>query len=113
MKEKIKSFKYGIIILIIEIFVSIPLLGKNLDVYFDDGIQHIGRAYATYNSIKNGENTAVLSSLGNGYGYSWNLFYGPLSVIVILVCKLITISFVNSYKLALFLGLILSRIYNV
>lgn len=109
----LNKLKYVILIIAVAMLVSIPLLSKNLDVYYDDGVQHICRAYSTYLSMKNGENTTVLSNLANGYGYSWNLFYGPLSVVAMLICKLVTTSFVNSYKLVLFLGLLLSRNNNV
>ena len=55
---------------------------KDLNVYYDDGIQHIARAYATYLSIIHGEHTEVLSNLANGFGYSWDLFYGNFSKIL-------------------------------
>ena len=76
MKKILQKYKFFLIIFIIAVIVSIPLFWKDLDVYYDDGIQHIARAYATYISILNGEHTEVLSSLANGFGYSWDLFYG-------------------------------------
>lgn len=109
MKEKLKKYKYILIILVVSIIASIPLFRKDLDVYYDDGIQHIARAYATYLSIINGEHTEVLSSLANGFGYSWDLFYGNFSTIVILIGKCITTTFIGGYKFTLFIGLFLSR----
>lgn len=109
MKEKLKKYKYIPIILVVAIILSIPLFSKDLDVYYDDGIQHIARAYATYLSIINGEHTEVLSSLANGFGYSWNLFYGNFSTILILIGKCITTTFIGGYKFTLFIGLFLSR----
>ena len=50
MKEKIKSLKYGIIILIVAILVSIPLCWKNFNYNHDDGVQHISRAFLTRKS---------------------------------------------------------------
>lgn len=110
MKEWLKKSKYILIIFIISTIISIPLFRKDLDVYFDDGIQHITRAYATYISIQNGENPEVLTSLANGFGYSWDLFYGPFSTILILIGKLITTTFIGGYKFTLFIGMLLSGI---
>lgn len=110
MKEKLKNKKYIVIILIASIIISFSLLKSNIDIYFDDGIQHIGRAYATYLEIQNDDNSKILSNLTNGFGYSWNLFYGPLSTTLILIAKLITGTFINSYKLVLFIGILFSGI---
>lgn len=113
MKNILQKYQYLITIFIIAAIVSIPLFWKDLDVYYDDGIQHIARAYVTYVSIINSEHTEVLSSLANGFGYSWDLFYGPFSTIMILLGKCITTTFIGGYKLTLFLGLLLSRYNNV
>ena len=109
MKEKLKKYQYILIILIVSIIVSGPLFRKDLDVYYDDGIQHIARAYVTYLSIINGDHTEVLSSLTNGFGYSWDFFYGNFSTILILIGKCITTTFIGGYKFTLFIGLFLSR----
>ena len=111
--EKIKKYKYAFILLAISIILSIPLFKKDLDVYYDDGIQHIARAYATYLSMINGESTEFLSSLANGFGYSWNLFYGSFSTILIIIGKMVTSTFIGGYKFTLFLGLFFSRFYYV
>ena len=109
MKEKLKKYQYILIILIVSIIVSSPLLMKDLNVYYDDGIQNIARAYATYLSMIQGEHTEVLSSLTNGFGYSWDLFYGNFSTIFILIGQYITTTFIGGYKFTLFIGLFLSR----
>ena len=106
MKEKLKKYKYIFIILVVSIMASIPLFRKDLDVYYDE---HIARAYTTYLSIINGEHTEVLSSLTNGFGYSWDFFYGNFSTIFILIGKCITTTFIVGYKFTLFIGLFLSR----
>ena len=108
MKEKIKSCKYIIIILITALVVGIPLFWKNLDVYADDGIQHLVRGFLTSNSVKAGENTNVLNRLANGFGYSWNLFYGPLSSFLIVLLNFITNNIIIAYKLLVFLGMFFS-----
>ena len=113
MKEKLEKYKYILVIFFIALITSIPLFWKSLDVYYDDGIQHIARAYSTYLSIIKGENTEVLSNLANGFGYSWDLFYGPISTIIILLGKIITTTFIGGYKFTLFIGLFCSRNNNV
>ena len=109
MKNKFKNAKYISILFVVCLILCIPLLWKDLNVYYDDGIQHISRAYATYLSIVNGEHTEVLSSLANEFGYSWDLFYGNFSTILILIGKCITTTFIGGYKFTLFIGLFLSR----
>lgn len=89
MKEKIKNVRYGILILVVAILISIPLCQKKFNYYNDDGIQHIARAFLTSDAIKNGESFTVLSKLENNFGYSWDLFYGPLSSFIIAIIGII------------------------
>lgn len=110
MKKIWGKIKFILLILIVSMIVSIPLLWKDLNVYSDDGSQHISRAYSTYLSIANNENETVLSNLTNNFGYSWNLFYGSFSTNLILVCWFFIRNFVNAYKLTMFVGLLLSGI---
>ncbi|MCI8309949.1 MAG: hypothetical protein HFJ45_07260 [Clostridia bacterium] len=67
MKEKIKKSKFILIIFISALVISIPLFWKNLDVYADDGIQHLIRGFLTSEAVKSGESTTVLSKLSNGF----------------------------------------------
>ena len=110
MKEKIKKIRYGIIIFIVAIIVSIPLYWKNFNYYADDGVQHIARAFLTSEEMKNGERFTVLSRLENGFGYSWDLFYGPLSSFSVAVIGNIFNNIIVGYKIVLFLGLFLSGV---
>lgn len=108
MKNFFKNGKYILVILLIAVFASIPLFWKNLDIFADDGSQHIARAYLTFETLKSGENTNVLSSLTQGFGYSWNLFYGMFSTYMIIFFKLIVNNWEIAYKVTLFAGLFLS-----
>ena len=117
MKEKIKKIVLEkrniidiILIFIIVSIISIPLLNNRLNIYYDDGIQHISRAYGTYESIKNG-NFKIIESLSNGFGYSWNLFYGPLTTYGIIIINLFINNFIISYKIFVYILLILSGIF--
>ena len=97
------------VIILVAIFLSIPLFNSNLNVYVDDGIQHIARAYGTYLSFQ--ENILfpnIISSFSNGFGYSWNLFYGPLSTYGIVIINLVFSNFIISYKIFVYLCLFFS-----
>lgn len=101
-----------IIIMIITLFLSIPLFYSKLDVYRDDGIQHIARAYGTYESLKdNFIAPNVISSFSNNFGYSWNLFYGPLSAYGIILIRMIVKNFIVAYKIFCALCMFLSGIF--
>lgn len=108
MKQKLKDY---LIILMFTIVVCIPLLNKNLDVYRDDGVQHIARLMGTYQSITGGENPPVITSnFCNEFGYSWNIFYSPLTAYLPLILRIFTNSFEVILKMFMFLLSFLSGI---
>lgn len=117
MKDKLKNIinnrslvDYLILILITYILI-LPMYSKKIDIYVDDGVQHIARAYGTFESIKQGVFLGnIIESFSNNCGYSWNLFYGPLSTYGIIFIKLFCNSFITAYKILSFLCLILSGI---
>lgn len=115
MKDKILKNRYlidSLVILLVTCFLCIPLLNSRLDVYRDDGIQHIARAYGTYTSIKqNGIMNNIISSFTNGFGYSWNFFYGPVSTYGIILINLICNNYIISYKILCFIVLFLSGLF--
>ena len=115
MKEKIKlliknNTQY-IFILIASFIICIPLLSKNLDIYRDDGIQHVCRLIGTYESF-NGKSILplIMSNFCNNFGYSWNIFYSPLTAYTPLIFKIFNISFVGCIKLFMFFITLLSGI---
>lgn len=109
LKNK-KVLSYFIIIAI-SIFLCIPLFSKYMDISRDDGIQHICRLIGTYNSIKQGNTFGIImSDFCNGFGYSWNLFYSPLTAYIPLIFHLFTSSFVLCLKLFMLLTIALSGI---
>lgn len=115
MKEKILKHRNTldiVIIIFVACLMGIPLLNSKLNIYYDDGIQHIARALGTSEAFK--ENfwfPNIISDFSNGYGYSWNLFYGPLSVYGICFINLIINNFLISYKIFVFICMILSGIF--
>ncbi|MGN1327473.1 MAG: hypothetical protein ACI4VQ_05325 [Clostridia bacterium] len=110
IKNKIENLNYFIII-IASIIICIPLLNKNLNVYIDDGIQHICRLIGTYQTIEEGQFLPmIMSNFCNNFGYSWNIFYSPLTAYAPLIFKVLGFSFVNSLKLFMFAITLLSGI---
>ncbi len=109
IKEVLKNEKYYsiIIILIASIFVCIPLMSKNIDMTYDDGIQHIARLMGTYQSIQEGQ-ISIISNFCNGFGYSWNIFYSPITALAPLIFKLLGVSFTTCIKLFMFVVIFLS-----
>ena len=103
MKNKKKLIDYTII-LIFAIAISIPMLTQNFNIYVDDGIQHIARLMGTMQSIEEGQVIPVImSNFCNGFGYSWNLFYSPITAYIPLIFSIFT----NSFELMLKLFIVL------
>ncbi len=115
MKELIKAKRNlidKIIIILVASILAIPLLNSKVNVYNDDGIQHIARAYGTLVSFKDGNFLAnVIPIFTNNFGYSWNLFYGPVSTWGIILFTFITKNFIMGYKLFCYATMILSGIF--
>ncbi len=106
--KKVLSY---IIIIAISIFLCIPLFSKYMDISRDDGIQHICRLIGTYNSIKQGDTFGIIMpDFCNGFGYSWNLFYSPLTAYIPLLFYIVTASFVICLKLFMLFTVMLSGI---
>ena len=101
MKEKFKIYGF---ILLIAVIVSIPLFSNRYNIYIDDGIQHICRLIGTLSSIQEGQIfPVIMSHFCNNFGYSWNLFYSPITAYVPLIFHFITNSFVNDMKIFMLL----------
>lgn len=109
-KTKKKIIDYAII-LIFAIVISIPMLSQNFNIYVDDGIQHIARLMGTMQSIEEGQVIPVImSNFCNGFGYSWNLFYSPITAYIPLIFRIFTSSFELMLKLFIVLVGFLSGI---
>ena len=100
-----------ICIVMVSIFLSLPMMKENINIYFDDGSQHLMRAYGTFQSIKQNGSGMIISDFANKFGYSWNLFYGPLSTYTIIVLSCIFGSFNLGFKLIMWLIIFLSGIF--
>ena len=109
--NKIKDNKEYLYILLISIIVCIPLMNKNINIYRDDGIQHVCRLIGTYQTIRSGEMLPmIMASLCNNFGYSWNIFYSPLTAYAPLIFKIFNFTFTNCLKIFMFAVTLLSGI---
>lgn len=98
-----------ILIIIASIIISIPLANKNLNIYRDDGIQHICRIIGTEQTLSDKQFLPmIMSNLCNNFGYSWNIFYSPLTAYMSVVFRIFNFSYVNCLKLCMFAIVLLS-----
>ena len=101
--NRIKDNKEYLFILLISIIVCIPLINKNINIYRDDGIQHVCRLIGTYQTIRSGEMLPmIMASFCNNFGYSWNIFYSPLTAYIPLIFRIFSFSFETCLKLFMF-----------
>lgn len=108
-KEK-ETINY-ILIIIASIIISIPLANKSLNIYRDDGIQHICRIIGTEQTLADKQFLPmIMSNLCNNFGYSWNIFYSPLTAYMSVVFRIFNFSYVNCLKLCMFVIVLLSGI---
>ena len=95
-----KSFIASLFIIIVSIISLIPMFDPNYNIQFNDGVQHICRLIGTEQSIKEGELIPVImSNFCNGFGYSWNLFYSPVTAYLPLIFRIFTTSYEMCMKL--------------
>ena len=108
VKEKLKriipNIKNGeyaniAIIFIVSIFVCLPLLNKNCNIYIDDGIQHLCRLIGTEQTLVSKQ---FLPMIMSNFGYSWNIFYSPLTAYIPLIFRIFSFSFETCLKLFMF-----------
>lgn len=108
---KNKNLINVLVMLVVAMIVFSPMLSSKVNVYRDDGAQHIARAYGTLNAIKSGTFFGnIIPSFVNNYGYSWNIFYGAITTFGIIIFKIITGSYIAGYKVFCFICLLLSGI---
>lgn len=100
-----------LILLAVTLVICIPMLSSHLHVYYDDGIQHIARAYGTKEAMDSGVYLGnVIPKFANNFGYSWNIFYGMFTTLGIIALKAITGSYISGYKIFCLICLLLSGI---
>ena len=103
--QNIKSGEYAniAIIFIVSIFVCLPLLNKNCNIYINDGIQHFCRLIGTEQTLVSKQFLPmIMSNFCNNFGYSWNIFYSPLTAYIPLIFRIFSFSFEICLKLFMF-----------
>lgn len=99
-KENTKNI---LILLFVSCIICIPLLNTKLNITYDDGVQHIARLMGTYQSLGENQNfSVIMSRFCNNFGYSWNIFYSPITAYGPLIFKIIGLSFINCIKVFIF-----------
>lgn len=108
--NKISKRKLAIIFIFLATgIICMPLLSQDIDMTYDDGIQHICRLMGTQQSIEEGQVfPVIMSNFCNGFGYSWNIFYSPLTAYIPLIFRIIGMNFTNCIKIFMFLSVFLS-----
>ncbi len=113
MKERVlKLLKNNyFIIILISLMLSCPLIVKGL-VIAHDSVYHVSKAIGTVLSVKEGQFLPyIISNFANGFGYSWNLFYPPISTYGVIFFRIFSNSYINGVKLLLVATIILSGIF--
>jgi len=106
---KNKKYIYVFLVVLCGIIMCFPLFNEKLDVFKDDGIQHVIRIEETKKAIKNGVSTKVFYDLYNGFGYSWDIFYGNFTSIIPSIISIIAnVDSVNAFKIFIGIVIILS-----
>ncbi len=92
------------------ILVALPLFRRGFFSYHD--IQHLARLFDLDLALKNGQfPVRWVQNLGFGYGYPLFVFYPPLIYYFSEIFHLIGFSFINSFKIILFSGFLLSAFF--
>lgn len=100
-----------IILILITLLICSPLI-KDGFINAHDSTAHFSRNYGTITGLKNGEFlSAIVPNFCGGFGYSWNLFYPPLSTYINAIFYLITSNYIIAMKLTIILSVILSSIF--
>ena len=102
---------YYIELILIALLICVPLCRKGF-INTHDGTAHFSRNYGTIAGLKNGDFLSdIVPNFCGGFGYSWNLFYPPLSTYINAVFYLITFNYIIAMKLTIIFSVILASIF--
>ena len=106
---KKEEAKYYFIIIIVSL-----IIGSLLFIGYPDGhdtIYHISKAVSTEIALKEGQILPLIASnYMSDFGYSWNIFYPPLSNYIMMAIKVITHSYVTDLNILIFISVLISGI---
>ena len=104
---KKEEAKYYFIIIIVSL-----IIGSLLFIGYPDGhdtIYHISKAVSTEIALKEGQILPLIASnYMSDFGYSWNIFYPPLSNYIMMAIKVITHSYVTDLNILIFISVLIS-----
>lgn len=101
-----------IILILVALFICVPFI-KNGFIITHDGDAHFSRNFATIQGIKTNQFLpAIVSNFCSGFGYSWNLFYPPLSTYINAFFYLIVQNYVIAMKLTIIFSVIFSGVFS-
>ena len=102
---------YYIELILIALLICVPLCRKGF-INTHDGTAHFSRNYGTIAGLKNGDFLSdIVPNFCGGFGYSWNLFYPPLSTYINAIFYLITFNYIIAMKLTIIFSVILASIF--
>ncbi len=107
-KDNVISY---IILVLVALFICSPLM-KNGFFMTHDGTAHFSRNFSTIQGIKDGQFLpTIIGNFCGGFGYSWNLFYPPLSTYINAFFYLIVQNYIIAMKLTIMFSVIFSGIF--
>lgn len=110
MKKWLHENKYYLIIFLISIIICGYIFGGEW-YYGHDIAPHIARTAGVLISIADGQIIpTIIPNFCNSFGYSWNLFYGPLFAYLAAFLAFALNNFFMGIKIAMFLTVFLSGI---
>lgn len=102
---------YYFALIVVALLICIPLFAKGFFTTHD-GTAHFSRNFATIQGLKEGRLlSAIVPNFCGGFGYSWNLFYPPLSTYINALFYLIVPNYIISMKLVLMFSIIGAGIF--
>ena len=105
-----ENIKYYFIICLMGICLSVPLMRGYMIGH--DSESHIARVMSTVISLKQHQILPMIASnYVNGLGYSWNMFYPPLTNYLAILLKIFTSTYVQALNLLVGLSIIFSGIF--
>lgn len=100
-----------IILVLVALFICSPLVKKGFFMTHD-GTAHFSRNFSTIQGIRTSQfPPTLISNFCAGFGYSWNLFYPPLSTYINAFFYLIVQNYIIAMKLTIILSVVFSSIF--
>jgi len=110
-KLKLRTVWPYIVIIVAALIVCYPSLHLGVG-YGDDLIFHIYRYHSVIDGLKDHQLLPQLDPWAvNGFGHSWNLFYGPLSAYLVTALRFVTPSWAVAVNTFIIISVIASGIF--